>query len=108
MKKGEGWVMSHVEHGAELIQAVSGRRSQYLRPSGFLPTLRAASQAAWIPHSHPQLPWSHAPSQPELFGLSVPRFAAPWVAETFSERIRSQAKSNSARDGDLHSDPCIP
>jgi peptidoglycan/xylan/chitin deacetylase (PgdA/CDA1 family) len=31
-KKGEGWVIGDVEHGAQLIQAVSGVRPSYLRP----------------------------------------------------------------------------
>ena len=31
-KKGEGWVVGDVEHGAQLIQAASGVRPRYLRP----------------------------------------------------------------------------
>src|SRR5581483_1195964 len=35
-KKGEGWVIEDVEHGARLIEAVSGTRPKYLRPPDWI------------------------------------------------------------------------
>lgn len=35
-KKGESWVVGDVEHGAQLIQAVSGVRPKYLRPPDWI------------------------------------------------------------------------
>jgi peptidoglycan/xylan/chitin deacetylase (PgdA/CDA1 family) len=35
-KKGESWVVGDVEHGAQLIQAVSGVRPRYLRPPDWI------------------------------------------------------------------------